>query len=90
MDFSQNIKCDFHCFVDHLKYHNLPHQYIMQFVIQKSSQFLFYSHVQVLLSAVRKPIEFFSALARLKEWRTIQEHVFLDNRKPCLNCPLCI
>ena len=56
-----------------------------QFVSQKSGQFLFYSHVQVLVSTLQKPkqtgsVESFSAFERLKEWPAIKEHVHEYNR----------
>ena len=42
-------------------------------IVAKNGQFLFYSHVQVLLSAIKKPkqtwsVEFSWAFAKLKEW----------------------
>ena len=54
---------------------------VSQFASQTSSQFLFYSHAQVLMYEVHKPkqtwsIESFSALAIFKQWPSTQEHVF--------------
>ena len=75
----------FNFFLDHQKDHNLPHWYI-NLIAKKSSQFLVYSHIQVLVSAVHKlkqkwSVELFSAFARLKKWPSIKEHVLiLDNR----------
>ena len=60
-----------------------PHGYCIQFIQGETGQFLFCSHVQVLVSAVHKPkqtwsVESFSTFARLKECSSTQQHAFLD------------
>ena len=68
----------FSIFLDHQKDYDVPTS--VSFTSQKSSWFLFYSHVQVLVSAVHKPeqrwsVESFSTFAMLKQWPSTQKHI---------------
>ena len=62
-----------------LLYRQKDHKFsplVYQFASQNSDQFLFYSHAQVLMSAVQNPkqkwyVESFSIRARLVEWPII-------------------
>ena len=71
-------------FLDYQKDHNLSH-WCINLLAKKSGQLLFYGHVQIFLSAFHKPkqtwsVESFPAFARLKEWPSTSEHVFINNR----------